>query len=148
MQVVIAPTRFWLPSSTSAGPNRICFSEPVTPTLMRVPRGKIGVRRGHAPMIAGAGRFLCFRERASDHDRVRSAGQRLANIAAFAHAAVGDDRDIARGFFEVSVAGRRAIDCRRNLRHAEAEHAARSARRAGTYADEHRGRSAFHDLKA
>src|SRR5437016_3206423 len=33
MQVVIAPTKFWLPSSTSAGPNRICFSEPVAPTL-------------------------------------------------------------------------------------------------------------------
>src|SRR5437016_4757000 len=36
MQVVIAPTKFWLPSSTSAGPNRICFSEPVAPTLMRL----------------------------------------------------------------------------------------------------------------
>src|SRR4051812_8927410 len=41
MQVVIAPTRFWLPSSTSAGPNRICFNEPVAPTLMRVPRGRL-----------------------------------------------------------------------------------------------------------
>src|SRR5947208_13418086 len=41
MQVVIAPTKFWLPSSTSAGPNRICFSEPVAPTLMRVPRGRL-----------------------------------------------------------------------------------------------------------
>src|SRR5439155_583637 len=40
MQVVIAPTRFWLPSSTSAGPNRICFREPVAPTLIRVPRGR------------------------------------------------------------------------------------------------------------
>src|SRR4029453_17999789 len=41
MQVVIAPTRFWLPSSTSAGPKRICFNEPVAPTLMRVPRGRL-----------------------------------------------------------------------------------------------------------
>src|SRR4030095_14474578 len=41
MQVVIAPTKFWLPSSTSAGPNRICFSEPVAPTLMRVPLGRL-----------------------------------------------------------------------------------------------------------
>src|SRR5229473_139651 len=40
MQVVIAPTKFWLPSSTSAGPKRICFSDPVVPTLMRVPRGR------------------------------------------------------------------------------------------------------------
>src|SRR5947207_11305329 len=37
---LIAPTRFWLPSSTSAGPKRICLSEPVLPTLMRVPRGR------------------------------------------------------------------------------------------------------------
>src|SRR6266496_4991467 len=41
MQVVIAPTKFWLPSSTSAGPNRICSSEPVAPTLMRVPLGRL-----------------------------------------------------------------------------------------------------------
>src|SRR5262249_7269035 len=41
IQVVIAPTRFWLPSSTSAGPKRICFNEPVAPTLMRVPRGRL-----------------------------------------------------------------------------------------------------------
>src|SRR5438094_8995321 len=40
MQVVMAPTKFWLPSSTSAGPNRLCFSEPVEPTLIRVPRGR------------------------------------------------------------------------------------------------------------
>src|SRR5207248_170659 len=41
MQVVMAPTKFWLPSSTSAGPNKICFNEPVAPTLILVPRGRI-----------------------------------------------------------------------------------------------------------
>src|SRR6185295_14839834 len=40
MQVVMAPTRFCEPSSTVAVPNRICLSEPVMPTLMRVPRGR------------------------------------------------------------------------------------------------------------
>ena len=41
MQVTIAPTRFCEPSSSVAGPKRICRKLPVTPTLIRVPRGRL-----------------------------------------------------------------------------------------------------------
>src|SRR5947208_974279 len=41
MQVRIAPTRLSVPSSVNAGPNRICSSEPATPTRIRVPRGRL-----------------------------------------------------------------------------------------------------------
>jgi hypothetical protein len=98
-------------------------------------------------MITGAGRFVRFRERASDHDRVRAAGERFADIAALAHSAVGNDRDIARGLFEVSIASCCAINRRGDLRYAQAEHAARSASRAGTDTNQHRRRPALHDLK-
>ena len=91
---------------------------------------QVGVRRGHSPMIAAARRFVRLGKRAADHDGVRAAGERFANIAAFAHSAVGDDRNIARGFLEIGIARRRAIDRGRDLRHAEAEDAARSAGRA------------------
>src|SRR5438132_7374376 len=99
-------------------------------------------------MITATGRFFRERERASDHDRVRTASERFANIAAFAHAPVGDDGNIARSFFEISVACGGAIDCRRYLGHAETKHAARSARRAWTNADEHSRRTALHDFES
>ncbi len=137
MQVVIAPTRFWLPSSTSAGPKRICLQRTGRADFDARAARKIGVRRGHAPMIAVARRFVRFGESAADHDGVRAAGERFANVAALAHSAVGDDGNVARGFLEIGVARGGAIDRRRDLRHAEAEHAARGAGRARTDADEH-----------
>ena len=82
-----------------------------------------------------------------DHDGVRAAGERFANVAAFAHSAVGDDRNVARGFLEIGIARRGAIDRGGDLRHAETEDAARGAGRAGPDADENRGRTAFHDLE-
>ena len=82
-----------------------------------------------------------------DHDGIRAAGERFANIAALAHSAIGDDRNVTRSFLEIGIARRRAIDGGGDLRHAQAEHAARSAGRAGTDADQHRRRTAFHDLE-
>ena len=88
-----------------------------------------------------------FGEGAADHDGVRAAGERLADVAAFAHAAVGDDRNVARCFLEISVARRGAIDRRGDLRDAEPKDAARSAGGARSDADQDRGRTAFHDLE-
>src|SRR6266849_6669183 len=123
MQVVIAPTKFWLPSSTSAGPKRICLSEPVVPTLIRVAR-KIHVRRSHSPVVTGTRRFLSTSERTTDHDCIGAASERLANVAAFAHPAVSDDRNVTRRFFEISIARGRAIDRGGHLRNTESKHTA------------------------
>ena len=41
--VLMAPTKFWVPLVTEVGPNRICCSQTVVPTLMRVPRGRTGL---------------------------------------------------------------------------------------------------------
>src|SRR6266516_3983668 len=129
MQVVMAPTRFWLPSSTSAGPNRIC------------------VRSGHAPMIAAARRFVRFGECAAHHDGVCATSQRFANVATSTHPSIGDDRHVTQCFFEVSVTRRRAIDRRGNLRNTKSKHAARSASRPGSDADQNRGWPTLHDLE-
>ena len=37
-----APTRFWVPSVTEVGPNRICGKVVLVPTLTLVPRGSDG----------------------------------------------------------------------------------------------------------
>ena len=108
---------------------------------------QICMRCGHAPMVAAPRRFVRFRESAADHDGVRAAREGFANIAAFAHAAVGDDRDVTRGFLEIGVARRGAINRGRHLRHTEAENAARGAGRSGPDADEHRRGTAFHDFQ-
>ena len=61
-------------------------------------------------MIAASWRFVRLGKRASHHDRICAAGQRLANVPASAHPAIGNDGHVSRGFFEVSVARCRAID--------------------------------------
>src|ERR1043166_3402793 len=45
---------------------------------------------GHAPMESCARGFLRSRKRTADHDRIRAAGERLANVASFVHPAVCD----------------------------------------------------------
>ena len=48
------------------------------------------VERRHAPVVAAAGRLVGACERRADHHRVGAAGDRLRDVAAVAHAAVGD----------------------------------------------------------
>src|SRR5260221_4334621 len=108
---------------------------------------EVGVRRGHAPMIAAAGRFLGAGEGGADHDGIGTAGERLADVAALGHAAIGDDRDGFPRFLEVGVAGRGAVDGRGDLRHAEPEDPARRAGRAGADADEDAGDAVLHEFK-
>src|SRR5437763_4815054 len=52
---------------------------------------QVGVRRGHAPVVAPTRRLDRAGERRADHDRVGARGERLAHVAARRHAAVGDD---------------------------------------------------------
>src|SRR5205085_8076596 len=93
-------------------------------------------------------RFLRASECATDHYCVRTASERFANIAAFAHSAVGNDWDVARSFFEVSVTRGGAIYRRGHLRHAKSKNSARSARCAGSDANQNTGRTAFHDFES
>jgi hypothetical protein len=92
-------------------------------------------------VVAAAGRLVGARQRRADHHGVGAAGDRLGDVAARAHAAVGDDLGVLAGLQHVLGAGGRDVGDRRRLRDAEAEHAARGARRAGTDADEHAGRA-------
>src|ERR1700694_5576390 len=89
MQVRMAPTRLSVPSSVKAGPKRICSSGPDTPTRMRVPRGRFECGVAMPPRLLGAG------EGGADQDRVGARGERLANVAAGGHSAVGDDGHVA-----------------------------------------------------
>src|SRR5438874_5377395 len=99
-------------------------------------------------MVAASWRFVSLGKRAAHHDRVCAASQRLTNVAASAHAAVGDDRHITRCFFEVSVARCRAIDRGSHLRSPESEHTTRSAGSSGPDTNQDRRRPAFHYLES
>src|SRR5213076_1330519 len=98
-------------------------------------------------MIAAARRFVRFGECAAHHDRVCATGQRFANVATSTHPSIGDDRHVTQCFFEVSVTRRRAIDRRGNLRNTKSKHAARSASRPGSDADQNRRWPTLHDLE-
>src|SRR5437667_2423957 len=112
------------------------------------PSREIGVRRGHSPMVSTAGRFVRLGEGTSHHDSVGTAGECLANIAASAHSAISDDWHVARCFFEVSVARRRAINRRSNLRNTESKHTARGASRTWADTDQNRGRPTLHNFES
>src|SRR6476646_801779 len=97
-------------------------------------------------MVAASWRFERLGKRAAHHDRVCAASQRLANVAASAHAAVGDDRHIPRCFFEVSIPRCRAIDRGSHLRNPESEHTTRSASSSRPNTNQNRRRTALHYL--
>src|SRR5947207_7711549 len=56
---------------------------------------QVGVRGGHAPVIAAPGSLGGPRERRADHDRVGAGREGLTHVAARRHAAVGDHRHVA-----------------------------------------------------
>src|SRR5437870_6364031 len=99
-------------------------------------------------MVSTARRFVRLGEGTSHHYSVRTAGECLANIATSAHSAISDDWHIARCFFEVSVARRRAINCRSNLRNTESKHTARGASRTWADTDQNRGRPTLHNFES
>src|SRR5947207_15749497 len=99
-------------------------------------------------MVATSWRFVRLGKRAAHHDRVCAACHRHANVAASAHAAVGDDRHIPRCFFEVSVSRCRAIDGGSHLRNPESEYTTRSASSSGPDTNQDRSRPALHYLES
>ena len=98
-------------------------------------------------MKAATGRFQRAREGRADHHGVGAGDQRLAEVAAGADAAVGDDGDVASGALVVDIAGVGALDGCRDLRHADAQHLARGAGRARPDADQQSGDAFIHQLQ-
>ena len=96
-----------MPSFSCAGPTRISSSVPCWPAYTRVPRGQRRVEGRHAPVVAAARRLVRAGERRADHHRVGAAGDRLGDVAAGAHAAVGDDVHVHAGLVEVADPGAR-----------------------------------------
>ena len=92
-----APTRFSVPSVTRDGPNRMRSSEPTVPTWMRVPRGSVGEGAAMPQLVPRPGASVGARQRRAQHERIGAGGDGLGQLAAPAHAAVGDDRHVAAG---------------------------------------------------
>ena len=98
---------------------------------------QLGVEGGHAPVVAVAGRLVGARQRRADHHGVGAAGEGLGDVAAVAHAAVGDDLHVLARLQHVLRAGRGDVGDGGGLRNADAQHAAGGARGAGADAHEH-----------
>ena len=105
------------------------------------------VERRHAPVEAAAGRLVGARERRADHHGVRAERDRLGDVPAVAHPAVGDHLAVLAGLEHVRRAGMRDVGDRRRLRHADAEHAAGRAGRARADPDEHAGGAGAHQVQ-
>ena len=101
----------------------------------------------HAPVKAAPRRLVRARERRSEHDGVRAQRDRLRDVAAVAHTAVGDHLAVLARLQHVRRACVRDVRNRGRLRHADAEHAACRARRSGADAHEHAGRTRAHEVK-
>ena len=136
-----------MPSFSCAGPVRISCDRAVLHGLDARAARQRRVERRHAPVKAAAGRLVGARQRRADHDRVGAARDRLGDVAAVAHPAVGDDLAVLAGLEHVLRAGARDVGDRRRLRHADAEHAARRAGGAGADADEHAGGAGAHEVQ-
>ena len=142
-----APAKFWLPSSTRAGPSRISLQRRFGADVDARAARQVGVWRRHAPVEALRGRLLGARERRADHHRVGTGGERLADVGADAHAAVRDDRDAHAATTHVLVASRGHVGGRRDLRHADTQDAARRAGGPGSDADEDARDAGLHQLE-
>src|SRR5438046_10709961 len=96
------------------------------------------MRGRHSPMIAAAGSLMRLGKGAADHDRIGTARERFANIAAFAHSPIRDDRNVARVFFKISITRGSAVDGSGHLWDSQTKDAARGAGCAGTDGYDHR----------
>ena len=131
-----------MPSVTWAGPNRIRSSVPVVPTLIRVPRGSVGDGAAMPQFVPRPGRLRGARQRGAEHQDIGARRDRLGELAAAAHAAVGDDRHVAAGLAVERVARGGHVADRGDLGHADAQHLTGRAGGARPDADEH-GRGAL-----
>ena len=136
-----------MPSFSCAGPMRISASvarfDALHPRAARQRR----VEGRHAPVVAAAGRLVGGGERRTDHHRVGAARDRLGDVAAGAHPAVGDDVHVDAGLVEVTDAGAGGVGDGGGLRHADAEHAAAGARVTGADTHEHADRTGAHEVQ-
>src|SRR5437899_7313309 len=98
-------------------------------------------------MIAASRRFFGPGKSAPDHYGVTAASESFANIAAFAHPAVGNDRDVTAGLLVIVIARGSAIDCRGYLRDAKTKNATTGAGRAGSHTDQYTGHTTAHQLQ-
>src|SRR5215472_11878026 len=109
--------------------------------------GQVGVRGCHAPVEPPRRRLRGAGQRRADHDGVGPGGERLADVGADPHPAVGDDGHVPARAPEVLVAGGGDVAGGGYLGHAHPEHAAGGAGRAGAHADEHAGDAGLHELE-
>ena len=86
-------------------------------------------------------------QRRADHHRVRPAGDGLGDVAAVAHATVGDDLHVLPGLEHVLGARGGHVGDRRRLGHADAQHTSRRARGAGPHAHQHPGSPRAHEVQ-
>ena len=88
------------------------------PDMDSCPPRQIRVGCSHSPVITLSRGFHSFGKGATDHDCIRPTGERLANVTALTHTAIGDDWNILSAFFIEMVASGRAVDRCRNLGYA------------------------------
>ena len=105
------------------------------------------MERRHAPVVTAAGRLVRGGERRADHHRVGTAHDGLGDVAAGAHATVGDDVDVHAGLVEMPHAGGPGIGDGRRLRDADAEHPTGGAGVAGSDADQDAGGARAHQVQ-
>ena len=109
---------------------------------------QVGVEGRHAPVVAAAGRLDRPRERRADHDRVGAADDRLGDVAAGTHPAVGDDVDVAAArLVEVAHPRARRVSDRGSHRNTDPEHAAGGAGVARADTDQQAGRTGAHEVQ-
>ena len=143
-----APTRLVVPSATRLGPNRISSSPATAPDLDPLAAGQLGVVRLRAPVEAAPGGVGGAGERGTEHHGIRAAGDRLDDVAAGAHAAVGDDVHVAAaGLVEVVAPRGGDVGDGRRHRRVDAERAPGGVRGAAAEADEHAGRAGAHEVQ-
>ena len=143
-----APMRLVVPSAPRPGPSRISSSEPERADLDPLAAGQQAVVRLGAPVVAAAGRLGGPGERRAEHHGVGAAGDGLDDVAAAAHAAVGDDVDVAAaGLVHVVAPGRGDVGDRGGHRGVDAEHEAGGVGRAAAEADEHAGGAGAHQVQ-
>src|SRR3984893_14527303 len=108
---------------------------------------QVGVERRHTPVEPAARCLVRAGERGAEHHRVGAAGDGLGDVAAGAHAPVGDHVDVDAGLVEVADAGAGGVGDGGGLRHADTEDAAGRALMPGAHADEDADGARAHEVQ-
>ncbi len=136
------------PSATVDGPCRICSSDADRADLEPGAARQVGVVRLAAPVIAVARRLRRPGERRPDHDSVGAERQRLGDVAAAGHAAIGDDVHVpSAGFVQVVAPGRGHVGDRGRHRDRDAEHGGRRVTGAAAEAGQHARGAGAHQVQ-